>query len=323
MIRRLPPPCCLLLVSALLLAAPGRAESGGTTSDDQAAKSAPVVPTEEEMREIEVISLRIRGNRDAGIRSRADAQRDLNRLAAFRAKFTDPKSGVRAQIGFLEANLWLEVFEDFDRAIAVGRQLQEDFAGTPVVQNARSLILDAEQRRKARATQAALIGKPAPGLTFAWSSRKGLTSLADLRGKVVVLYFWTTWSPQSVNGFPSLKDLAAHYAGADVELVGVTSPQGTILGLRDEPMSFRDNPKGEMRAMTSYLKSRRISWPVVFTEGSVFNPDYGIYRVPTMVVVSADGLVRSITPAEETAKLTKMDLVDAALAAAGRPVPPR
>src|SRR4051812_44881764 len=70
--------------------------------------------------------------------------------------------------------------------------------------------------KEQRADKDKLEGKTPPALkVFDWTNTGGKElALADLKGKVVLLYFWGFWSPECKAATPRLKKLAAqHRAG--------------------------------------------------------------------------------------------------------------
>src|SRR5512135_575981 len=70
-------------------------------------------------------------------------------------------------------------------------------------------------------TRAAL---PAPELKA--SDLKGAPrTLADYRGKVVLLNFWATWCPPCQREMPSLERLRARMAGRPLEIVAISSAE--------------------------------------------------------------------------------------------------
>jgi thiol-disulfide isomerase/thioredoxin len=175
------------------------------------------------------------------------------------------------------------------------------------------------------------IGNPAPELTFTWTSPdfkmgdKAPVKLSDLKGKVVVLDFWATWCGPCVGSFPNVRDLAAHYKGHDVVILGVTSLQGNHVVWKDgrpsERVDTQDIAAKEYELMGTFMKDMDMTWPVAFSEQAVFNPEYGISGIPHVVILDVDGKVRfrglhPASPAEE-----KHSKIDALLKEAGRSVP--
>lgn len=167
-----------------------------------------------------------------------------------------------------------------------------------------------------------LLGEIAPELNFVWSTRDEWKSLKDLRGKVVVLDFWATWCGSCVASFPEVARLTEHYRGFDVEVVGVTSLEGSIAGLKGKPaIDCRGDPDKELRLLGEYVRERAFSWPIVVSKENVMNPDYGIDGVPTVIVIAPDGTVRFKSSGFSKAKVTEQ--IDGLLAEFKRPVPAR
>ncbi len=50
--------------------------------------------------------------------------------------------------------------------------------------------------------------------------------LVDLRGKKVILFFWTTWNNVSLEQMKMVHDYTAHYAGKDLLVLAVNSQEG-------------------------------------------------------------------------------------------------
>ncbi|MEE8153754.1 MAG: TlpA disulfide reductase family protein [Phycisphaerales bacterium] len=152
-------------------------------------------------------------------------------------------------------------------------------------------LRDVVARLGGAAGRGELVGFEAPTLNFIWSSAGNLHSLGDLQGKVVVLDFWITWCAPCVASFPHVRELQALYADYPVEIVGVTSIQGSVFGA-DGAIDCKDDPDKELSLMPAYMKQRKITWTVALSKQDVYNPDYGIRGIPHVVIVDPTGIVR-------------------------------
>lgn len=163
------------------------------------------------------------------------------------------------------------------------------------------------------ATRGGLLGAIAPEINFLWSSQEDWKSLADLRGKIVVLDFWATWCGPCLASFPRVAELVKRYEGTDVAIVGVTSIQGSITGFRSKTsIDCRGQPEKELQLMSAFIKEAGMTWPIVVSREPVFNPDYGIIGIPTAVIIAPDGKVRFVSQGLAETETTQQ--IDALLA---------
>ena len=133
--------------------------------------------------------------------------------------------------------------------------------------------------RKAELAAVSLVGKSAPELDGAhWlNSPKPTMSLADFRGKYVLLQFWTTWCGPCHADIPSLRLLDELYHEKGLVLIGV----------HDNSMP--------LAAIEADVAKERLAYPIV-----VDHPDgrilasykaHGIAGYPSYVLVGPDGTV--------------------------------
>ncbi len=213
-----------------------------------------------------------------------------------------------------------------------GAALRESFRGRflAIAKNAGATAPEDQKARYASAAQffdgafakGTLIGAPAPQLSIAWSSDPTIKSLADLKGKVVVIDFWATWCGPCIRSFPNIREMLARYEGYPVAVVGVTSAQGYVIS-RDGRVDTKGTPDKEYAMMPAVMEWRGMTWPVVFTEQNVFNPDFGVVGIPHVAILDPSGKVRynGLHPARPLEE--KAEKIDALLREAGLATPPK
>jgi thiol-disulfide isomerase/thioredoxin len=171
------------------------------------------------------------------------------------------------------------------------------------------------------AARGTLMGGPAPDLEFIWMSDGGKeASLADFKGKVVVVDFWATWCGPCVGSFPDVKVLQERYKDHDVAIIGVTSVQGTHYG-DDGPVDVEGKPAEEFALMQEYMGKMDMTWAVAFSKDEVFNPNFGVNGIPHVTIIDVDGTVveNGLHPSIDPEH--KYEVIDGLLKKAGKSHP--
>ena len=187
-------------------------------------------------------------------------------------------------------------------AVAAANKAKLD-AGDPKNKRAIMALDRTLKGLDSRLARGELIGSEAPELHFAWASddlelddATVPSKLSDLKGKVVVVDFWATWCGPCVASFPHVRDLVERYKGYPVVVLGVTSLQGRHVHWKDGKPSgtetLKDQPDKEHALMPQFMKDLDMTWPVVFSQEEVFNPEYGVTGIPHMAIIDAAGKVR-------------------------------
>lgn len=117
-----------------------------------------------------------------------------------------------------------------------------------------------------------LIGQPAPLFTVQDSGRK--VSLAELRGKPVVLNFWATWCPPCIEEMPSL-----------VAMGGRMKDKVTVLAV-----SLDDDSDAYRKFVRDY--GMEPSLLVIRDKHKESNTLYGTFKFPETYIIDANGIVR-------------------------------
>lgn len=101
----------------------------------------------------------------------------------------------------------------------------------------------------------------------------GQHSLADYRGKVVLVNFWASWCGPCVTEIPSLRDLYAKMAGEDFEILAVNVKEGP----------FKVHKFSQMVAMP---------FPILLDPDEEAFENWGAYVLPTSFLIDSEGQIR-------------------------------
>ncbi len=99
-------------------------------------------------------------------------------------------------------------------------------------------------------------------------------SLADLRGKVVMVHFWATWCPPCVEELPTLAKLYGELMGKDFELLAVSVDEGGA------------------QAVASFLQQNGLNVPVLLDPEWSTAGRYGTFKFPETYILDREGIVR-------------------------------
>lgn len=144
--------------------------------------------------------------------------------------------------------------------------------------------------------------KPAPALPegFAWwNTERPLDLAEDLKGRVVVLDFWTYACINCIHNLATLDKVEEHYRDAPVTVVGVHSNKFTN--------------EAEAANIRQAILRYGIRHPVVVDEAMKIWRRFGVRAWPTLVFIDAEGQVVGAISGEQTEE-TLITIIDQLLA---------
>ena len=122
-------------------------------------------------------------------------------------------------------------------------------------------------------------------------------SLADFRGKIVVLNFWASWCGPCVDELPSLKQFAQRYADTDVVVLGVS--------LDEDPDAYKE-----------FLTKYDIQFLNMRNPSHSVSDQYGTFKLPETYIISRDGhLLNKIIGPTDWATSQMLEYFDSLLSA--------
>lgn len=98
-------------------------------------------------------------------------------------------------------------------------------------------------------------------------------SLADLRGKVVLVNFWATWCPPCRAEMPSMEKLNEIMAGEDFVMLAI---------------NVEENGRS---VVPEFLKKTPHKFSILYDDQGVVQNLYGVYKFPESFVVRKDGII--------------------------------
>ncbi len=152
-----------------------------------------------------------------------------------------------------------------------------------------------------RMKRLAMLGQDAPPIAGTDVDGRKI-SLADYRGKVVLVDFWATWAPPCVAQMPYYASLQAKYGSKGFQVFGVNV---------DAAQQQAGKDAGAVSSnVRKFLLGMRVGWPTVMNgRGSQdFAAEYGVTDIPANFLIGKDGKILQV-------ELSDTDL-DAAIAKA-------
>lgn len=115
---------------------------------------------------------------------------------------------------------------------------------------------------------------------FTWKKGTGETaSLADYRGKVVMLNFWGTWCPPCRRELPDIVRLRDDLAPKGFEVIGVAIGERPPVGV------------GVAQHLANFAGNNDLRYPLVVGDNKIVTHYGGIAAVPTTFIINKEGKV--------------------------------
>ena len=131
-----------------------------------------------------------------------------------------------------------------------------------------------------------LIGKPAPQFSLEDLSGRKI-SLADYKGKAILINFWATWCGPCKVETPWLVDLRNQYAGKGFEILGVSTDDID----RSDMKAFGQ----EKKEIGDFVQKMHMPYPVLIDGDSLSKPYGGLDAMPTSFFVDRTGKIVAAT----------------------------
>jgi peroxiredoxin len=222
--------------------------------------------------ELKALVAKIRTDMAAGKKTESEMADDVNQFDVLLAEHKGEKTDAVARILYMKATLYSEVFKNTEKADELEKQLKSDFKDTEFVANL-------EKREAAGAAAKKIQDALAVGTTFPDFNEKDVTgqplSIANYKGKVVMIDFWATWCGPCVGELPNVIATYQKHHAQGFEIIGVSLDQ-------------------DQAKLTQFTKSRDMTWQQFFDGQGWANKlavKYGVESIPATFLLDGEGKI--------------------------------
>lgn len=244
------------------------ADSGQPASNEKPALS----PVASELKEVVT---KIQAKMREGKKTTADLADEIKAFDSILAKHKDERNDDVAQVLYMKATLYTQVLEDDEKGAELLNELKKNYPDTKAAKMADRTLQNMEDQKEARKIQKSL----AAGTKFPDFQEKDLKgkplSIANYKGKVVLVDFWATWCGPCVAELPNvLKAYEAHHAKG-FEIIGISLDQ-------DE------------KKLKDFIETKKMTWPQFFDGKGWENKlagKYGVNSIPATYLLDGEGKI--------------------------------
>ena len=226
--------------------------------------------------QLQALVQKVQAKIKAGQDTEADLADELKSFDRLVASENGAKTDDAAQIVYMKAMLYLEVFKNNEKGAELIKQIKANYPDTKYGQNADKILDSLAKQAAGKKIQDSL----AAGAVFPDFAETDLNgkplSVAALKGKVVLVDFWATWCPPCRAELPNVIATYKKHHSEGFEIIGVSLDS-------------------EREKLDAFLKQQDgMTWPQYFDGLGWSNKlagKYGVQSIPFAVLVGPDGKI--------------------------------
>ncbi len=211
----------------------------------------------------------------AGKKTEAELAESIKKFDVILAQHKDEKTDDVAEILFMKAMLFLQVFDDEVKGAELINQLKKDFPETNRGKAVDQILGQLKQQEAAKKIQRSLaVGTVFPDFKETDLDGKPL-SVGNFKGKVVLVDFWATWCGPCVGELPNVLKTYEKFHAKGFEIIGISLDK-------------------EKDKLTGFLKEKGMTWAQYF-DGKGWQcklaGQYGVNSIPATYLIDTEGKI--------------------------------
>ena len=222
--------------------------------------------------ELKALITKVKADIRAGKTTEAALADDIKQYDVLLAEHQGEKTEAVARILYMKAALYAEVFHNDAKAAELKKQLKTEFKNTELV---ASLKKREARQAEAEKIQAGLVkGTKFPDFNEKDTAGKPL-SIANYKGKVVLVDFWATWCGPCVGELPNVLKTYGKYHDKGFEVIGISLDS-------------------DRQKLESFIKQKNVTWPQFFDGqawGNKLAMKYGVESIPATFLLDGKGKI--------------------------------
>ncbi len=225
--------------------------------------------------ELSALVMKVNNQLKTGKDTEKDLAAELDEFDALFAKHKNEKTDEVAHILLAKATLYLQVLDNAGKGQALIKQVKSDFPGTRSARDADRILESMKEAEDAKKINASLV----EGSTFPDFSERDLSgkplSIANYKGKVVLIDFWATWCGPCVAELPNVLKTYAKFHTQGLEIIGVSLDE-------------------DQQKLESFIKQKNLTWQQFFDGKGWQNKlaaKYGISSIPATYLLDGAGKI--------------------------------
>ena len=218
---------------------------------------------------------KVRAKLKEGKKAEKDFADELKAFDAILEEHKAEKTDEVAEVAFMRAALYAQIFENDEKAAELLEKVKTDFPGTAPAKRADQAQASLVAQKESKKIQRTLVeGAPFPEFEETGLDGQPL-SLAKFKGKVVLIDFWATWCGPCIAELPNVQKAYQKHHDKGFDIIGISLDQ-------------------DKEKLTSFIKEKQMPWPQYFDGKGWQNKlagKYGVTSIPATYLLDKEGKI--------------------------------